>query len=61
MPDTHTSGLPDVHADLHSARAAVGRAIADSLEVSKAARLLGLTRAQLRSRIEKHGIAAEGS
>jgi transcriptional regulator with GAF, ATPase, and Fis domain len=27
---------------------------------SKAARLLGLTRAQLRSRIEKHGIAAEG-
>jgi transcriptional regulator with GAF, ATPase, and Fis domain len=27
---------------------------------SKAARLLGLTRAQLRSRIEKHGIAADG-
>jgi transcriptional regulator with GAF, ATPase, and Fis domain len=27
---------------------------------SKAARLLGLTRAQLRSRIEKHGLAAEG-
>jgi DNA-binding NtrC family response regulator len=27
---------------------------------SKAARLLGLTRAQLRSRIQKHGIAAEG-
>jgi transcriptional regulator with GAF, ATPase, and Fis domain len=27
---------------------------------SKAARLLGLTRAQLRSRIEKHGLTAEG-
>jgi DNA-binding NtrC family response regulator len=27
---------------------------------SKAARLLGLTRAQLRSRIEKHGLATEG-
>jgi DNA-binding NtrC family response regulator len=26
---------------------------------SKAARLLGLTRAQLRSRIEKHGLAAD--
>ena len=26
---------------------------------SKAARLLGLTRAQLRSRIEKHGLASE--
>ena len=28
---------------------------------SRAARLLGLTRAQLRSRIEKHGLATEGS
>jgi transcriptional regulator with GAF, ATPase, and Fis domain len=26
---------------------------------SKAARLLGLTRAQLRSRIEKHGLSSE--
>ena len=27
---------------------------------SKAARILGLTRAQLRSRIEKHGLVVEG-
>ena len=27
---------------------------------SKAARLLGLTRAQLRSRLDKHGITTEG-
>jgi DNA-binding protein Fis len=38
----------------------IGKALAKAgNNKSKAARLLGLNRAQLRSRIEKHGLAAD--